>query len=209
MYCQCVKRIFDLTISILLLIFLFPFLIFLYLLVYFILGSPAIFTQMRPGQAEKQFRLYKFRTMRDLRDAHGSLLSDEQRLTKFGSLLRSLSLDELPALINVVKGEMSFVGPRPLLVEYLPYYSAHQKHRHDIRPGLTGWAQINGRNTVSWEKKFEMDVWYVNHCSFWLDCKIIFLTLFKVIRREGIHAEGQVTMTRFDLEQQQLSHHQK
>lgn len=209
MYCQCVKRIFDLIASSLLLIILFPLLLFLYLLVHIVLGSPAIFTQLRPGKAEANFKLYKFRTMRDARDANGNLLSDEQRLTKLGSVLRSLSLDELPALINVLKGEMSFIGPRPLLVEYLPCYSAQQKRRHTIRPGLTGWAQVNGRNELSWQKKFELDVWYVDHCSFWLDCKIVFLTFVKIISREGIHAIGQATMTRFDLEQEQLSEHEK
>ena len=169
-------------------------------LVRLLIGSPILFTQMRPGFNEKPFYLYKFRTMLDLSDKDGKKLSDKERLTPFGKLLRSLSLDELPELINIIKGEMSFVGPRPLLMEYLSYYSPQQRLRHRVKPGLTGWAQINGRNTLSWEKKFEFDVWYVNNISFWLDIKIIFVTVIKIIKREGINANDQVTMTRFDLE---------
>ena len=199
MYCQFLKRIFDFFAAIFLLLLLFPLMLLIALLIRINLGSPILFQQWRPGKNEKIFLLYKFRTMRDARDEKGNLLSDAERLTRFGSLLRTLSLDELPTLINVVKGEMSFIGPRPLLVEYLPYYSEKQKKRHHVRPGITGWAQINGRNKLSWEKKFELDVWYVDHCSFILDCKIFFLTLIKVIKREGIHADGEVTMTRFDL----------
>jgi len=197
MYCQWVKRTFDFALASLLLLMLFPLYLILFLLVRFFLGSPIIFKQQRPGLYGKPFCLYKFRTMLDSRDKEGQLLSDAQRLTRFGRLLRSLSLDELPELINVLKGEMSLVGPRPLLMEYLAHYSPRQAQRHNLRPGITGWAQVNGRNTLSWEKKFELDLWYVEHCSFALDCKIIFLTMMKMIKREGISAVGEATMTRF------------
>lgn len=200
MYYEWSKRIFDFIVASITLFFIFPLMILLCLLIRIFLGSPIFFRQLRPGMHEKPFYLYKFRTMRDTRDKQGNLLSDKERLTKFGKLLRSLSLDELPELINVLKGEMSLVGPRPLLMEYLPYYSKQQQLRHTVKPGLTGWAQINGRNAVSWEKKFELDVWYVTHRSFMLDLKIIFMTFIKIIKREGIHAVGQATMTRFDLE---------
>ena len=161
------------------------------------LGSPVLFTQDRPGKDEKIFKLYKFRTMTDERDENGELLPDEIRLTKFGKLLRSTSLDELPSLINIIRGDMSVVGPRPLLVQYLPLYNERQHHRHDVRPGLTGYAQANGRNSVSWQEKFEMDVYYTEHISFWMDVKIIFQTALEVLRRDGISAEGQATVAYF------------
>lgn len=161
------------------------------------LGSPVIFSQVRPGKHGKPFKMVKFRTMLDAFDANGDLLPDSQRLTRFGSFLRSSSLDELPELWNVLKGDMSLVGPRPLLMEYLPLYSSEQYRRHEARPGVTGWAQINGRNALSWEEKFELDVWYVDNRSLWLDVKIIFLTIKKVVVRDGISAEGEVTMPKF------------
>jgi lipopolysaccharide/colanic/teichoic acid biosynthesis glycosyltransferase len=161
------------------------------------LGSPVLFRQIRPGMHSKPFAMYKFRTMTDERDNHGDLLPDDQRLTRFGKLLRSTSLDEFPALINVLKGEMSLVGPRPLLMEYLPLYSPEQARRHEVRPGITGWAQVNGRNAISWEEKFKLDVWYVDNRSLWLDIKILWMTFAKVFRREGISQEGQATMTKF------------
>ena len=161
------------------------------------LGSQVLFTQDRPGKDEKIFKLYKFRTMTDERDENGELLPDEVRLTKFGKLLRSTSLDEIPSLINIIKGDLSVVGPRPLLVQYLPLYNERQHHRHDVRPGLTGYAQANGRNSVSWQEKFEMDVYYTEHISFWMDVKIIFQTALEVLRRDGISAEGQATVAYF------------
>ena len=161
------------------------------------LGSPVLFTQDRPGKDEKIFKLYKFRTMTDERDENGELLPDEVRLTKFGKLLRSTSLDELPSLINIFRGDMAVVGPRPLLVQYLPLYNERQRHRHDVRPGLTGYAQANGRNTVSWPEKFEMDVYYTEHISFWMDVKIILQTVLEVLRRDGISADGQATVEYF------------
>lgn len=161
------------------------------------LGSPVLFQQTRPGLCGRPFKMVKFRTMTDERDASGALLPDAVRLTPFGRFLRSSSLDELPELLNVLKGDMSLVGPRPLLMEYLPLYNARQAKRHDVRPGLTGWAQINGRNTLSWEDKFELDVWYVENRTFWLDLKIILLTIKKVLVREGISAAGEATMSKF------------
>ena len=161
------------------------------------LGSPVLFAQERPGKDEKIFSIYKFRTMTDAKDSSGQLLPDEDRLTKFGKFLRSTSLDELPELINIFRGDMSVVGPRPLLVQYLPLYNERQHHRHDVRPGLTGYAQANGRNTVSWPEKFEMDVYYTEHISFWMDVKIILQTALEVLRRDGISAEGQATVAYF------------
>ncbi|MCE5981350.1 MULTISPECIES: sugar transferase [unclassified Pseudomonas] len=161
------------------------------------LGSPVLFRQVRPGLDGKPFEMVKFRTMRDAHDAQGNPLPDAQRMTSFGSFLRSSSLDELPELWNVIKGDMSLVGPRPLLMEYLPLYDAEQLRRHDARPGVTGWAQINGRNALSWEDKFNLDVWYVDNQSLWLDIKIIFLTIKKVLVRDGISGEGEVTMSKF------------
>jgi lipopolysaccharide/colanic/teichoic acid biosynthesis glycosyltransferase len=162
------------------------------------LGSPVLFTQVRPGLHGKPFRMVKFRTMTDARDASGALLPDAQRLTPFGRFLRSSSLDELPELWNVLRGEMSLVGPRPLLMEYLPLYSPEQARRHEVRPGITGWAQVNGRNAISWGDKFALDVWYVDHRSLWLDVRILWLTVRKVLVRDGISAAGEATMPRFE-----------
>lgn len=191
------KRLFDLCGSILgILIFALP----LILLVYLVrsrLGSPVFFTQVRPGLNGKPFRMVKFRSMTDGRSPDGKLLPDADRLTHFGALLRSTSLDELPELWNVLKGEMSLVGPRPLLVEYLPLYTPEQARRHDVRPGITGWAQVNGRNAISWEEKFALDVWYVENQSLWLDIKILWLTVRKVLVRDGISASGEVTASKF------------
>lgn len=161
------------------------------------MGAPVIFRQTRPGHNGKPFRMIKFRTMRDAVDADGRPLPDEERLTKLGQFLRASSLDELPELWNVLKGEMSLVGPRPLLMEYLPLYSPEQARRHEVRPGITGWAQVNGRNAISWDEKFALDVWYVDNQSFWLDLKIIWLTIRKVIKRDGISAKGEATMSKF------------
>lgn len=162
------------------------------------LGSPVLFTQVRPGLHGRPFRMVKFRTMTDARDASGVLLPDAQRLTSFGRFLRASSLDELPELWNVLRGEMSLVGPRPLLMEYLPLYSPEQARRHEVRPGITGWAQVNGRNAISWADKFALDVWYVNHRSLWLDMKILWLTMRKVLVRDGISAPGDATMPKFE-----------
>ena len=162
------------------------------------LGSPVLFTQVRPGLHGKSFRMVKFRTMTDARDASGALLPDAQRLTPFGRFLRASSLDELPELWNVLRGEMSLVGPRPLLMEYLPLYSPEQARRHEVRPGITGWAQINGRNAISWADKFALDVWYVDHRSLWLDLRILWMTVRKVLVRDGISAAGEATMPRFE-----------
>jgi sugar transferase EpsL len=161
------------------------------------LGAPVLFRQQRPGYRERPFQLIKFRTMTNQRDATGTLLPDAQRLTLFGSWLRATSIDELPGLINILRGEMSFIGPRPLLMKYLPLYSSEQARRHDVKPGFSGWAQINGRNALSWEEKFRLDVWYVDHQSFWLDLRIFLITIWKVIRREGINAPGEATMPPF------------
>jgi len=191
------KRIMDLILSLIAIVVLSPVLLIVAILVRIKLGSPIIFKQKRPGLNEKIFTLYKFRTMTDEKDEKGELLPDSIRLTKFGKFLRSTSLDELPELFNIIKGDMSIVGPRPLLVQYLPLYNEHQKHRHDVRPGLTGLAQVNGRNAISWEEKFKLDVEYVNNVSFHLDWKIILLTLKKVIIREGINSETSVTMEPF------------
>lgn len=191
------KRLFDLIVAAILLLVLTVPLLVLGVLVYFNLGSPILFSQVRPGLKGKPFRMYKFRTMRDAQDAHGRLLPDAERLTRFGALLRATSLDELPELWNVLKGEMSLVGPRPLLMEYLPLYSPEQSRRHEVRPGVTGWAQVNGRNAISWEEKFRLDVWYVDNQSFLLDLKILWMTFQKVFKREGISAAGEATMSRF------------
>ena len=191
------KRFFDISVSSTALVLLFPMLIFLSWQVRRQLGSPVLFRQLRPGLNGKPFKMIKFRTMRDVRDAQDNPLPDSERMTPFGSFLRSSSLDELPELWNVLKGEMSLVGPRPLLMEYLPLYSPEQYRRHKVRPGVTGWAQINGRNALGWEEKFKLDVWYVDNRSLWLDLKIIFLTIKKVVVREGISAEGEATMSKF------------
>ncbi|KAF7769387.1 hypothetical protein PUND_a0502 [Pseudoalteromonas undina] len=191
------KFVFDLLVSVILLIVTMPLILIVAALVRLKLGSPILFTQNRPGLNGNTFKMMKFRTMLDAKDKQGNLLPDEQRMTKLGSFLRSTSLDELPGLFNVLKGDMSLVGPRPLLVDYLPLYDKEQARRHNVRPGITGWAQVNGRNAISWEQKFELDVWYVDNQSIWLDFKILLLTIRKVFVREGISAEGEVTMTRF------------
>ncbi len=197
MYARYIKRWLDFILSLLAIIILSPILLIVALLVRIKLGSPVIFKQERPGLHEKIFTLYKFRTMTDEKDKDGNLLPDDQRLTKFGKLLRSTSLDELPELFNIFKGDMSIVGPRPLLVKYLPLYNEHQKHRHDVRPGFTGWAQCNGRNAISWEEKFDLDIYYVKHVSFRLDLSIIFKTIKIVFLREGISSDTSVTMEEF------------
>ena len=203
MYAKYVKRILDFTLSLLALIVLSPIMLILYILVRIKLGNPVIFKQLRPGKDEKIFKLYKFRTMTDEKDEQGNLLPDEQRLTKFGKFLRSTSLDELPELINIIKGDMAIVGPRPLLVQYLEFYNEEQKHRHDVRPGLTGLAQVSGRNSITWEEKFKQDIEYINHLTFKNDVKIIFMTIGKVFKREGISQDGEATMERFDIAQAQ------
>lgn len=196
-YEKYVKRALDITLSGFALVVLSPVLAITALLVKTKLGSPVIFCQARPGKNGKIFNLYKFRSMTDARDENGNLLPDEVRLTKFGKLLRSTSLDELPELWNILRGDMSIVGPRPLLVKYLPLYNEEQRHRHDVRPGLTGWAQANGRNALTWEEKFRLDVWYVQNLSFWIDIKTIFLTVKNVFRREGISSGTAATMEEF------------
>lgn len=180
------KRFFDLFFSIILFILLFPVLAGAALLIRIKMGTPVLFRQIRPGLKGNLFEIYKFRTMTDAKDSQGNLLADDLRLTTLGSRLRRSSLDELPQLLNVLRGEMSFVGPRPLMTEYLPRYSAEQARRHEVKPGITGWAQINGRNAISWEDKFRLDVWYVDNQSFWLDIKILAMTLMKVIQRQGV-----------------------
>ena len=199
MYKKYIKRILDIIISLSLLIVLWPVLLIVAILVRIKLGSPVIFKQERPGLNENVFTLMKFRTMTDAKDENGNLLPDSVRLTKFGKILRSTSLDELPELINILKGDMSFVGPRPLLVQYLPLYNEHQKHRHDVRPGLTGLAQVNGRNLLTWEERFDFDVAYVNNVSFLNDVKIFFDTIAMVFKREGVSPanNGNVTMDYF------------
>lgn len=192
------KRLFDFSFSLFGLLLLSPLLLLTAILVRFKHGSPALFRQFRPGLHGKLFQMYKFRTMTNERDAEGNLLPDPLRMTKLGKFLRSTSLDELPELINVLKSEMSLVGPRPLLMEYLPLYTPEQARRHEVLPGITGWAQINGRNAISWEEKFRLDVWYVDNCSFWLDLKILWCTVVKVFKREGISQEGRATMEKFE-----------
>ena len=191
------KRLFDFIVALSVLTLLSPVIIVVALLIRSRLGSPILFTQNRPGKNGEIFKMFKFRSMLDSADASGNLLSDCERLTPFGEKLRSTSLDELPGLWNVLKGDMSLVGPRPLLVEYLPLYSSEQAKRHNVRPGITGWAQVNGRNAISWDSKFALDVWYVNNQSFWLDIKILLLTVKKVFVREGISADGHVTIEKF------------
>jgi len=191
------KRLLDVLIAGFALFVLCIPLLLLLLLVRMKLGTPALFSQLRPGRHGRPFRMYKLRSMTDARDADGKLLPDSERLTRFGRFLRSTSLDELPELWNVLKGEMSLVGPRPLLMEYLPLYSAEQARRHEVRPGLTGWAQVNGRNALDWEDRFRLDVWYVDNQTMSLDLRILWLTLRKVFAREGISAAGEATMTRF------------
>ena len=191
------KRCIDAAAALVGLMVLAPVLLIIALLIRLKLGSPVLFRQVRPGLDAKPFEMVKFRTMRDAVDKHGNPLPDEERMTRLGHILRATSLDELPELWNVLKGDMSLVGPRPLLMEYLPLYSTEQYRRHEVRPGVTGWAQVNGRNALSWEEKFKLDVWYVDNRSLWLDIKILLLTLKKVLVRDGISAEGQATMERF------------
>jgi lipopolysaccharide/colanic/teichoic acid biosynthesis glycosyltransferase len=191
------KRLFDLAVATLLLVLLAPLFVVIALLIRVFLGSPILYRQTRPGKQGQPFQISKFRTMRKAVNAKGISLPDVDRLTRFGKVLRSTSLDELPELINVIRGEMSLVGPRPLLMEYLQYYTEEENRRHEVRPGITGWAQVNGRNALTWEEKFSLDVWYVDHQSLWLDLKILFMTVGKVIARDGVSAEGHVTMPPF------------
>lgn len=191
------KRLFDIFVALTLFLLLLPILLVVALLIRINLGGPILFSQDRPGLNGKIFKMYKFRSMSNELDQHGNLLPDEIRLTKFGKALRASSLDELPELVNILKGDMSLVGPRPLLVEYLPLYNQQQARRHEVRPGITGWAQVNGRNSVSWEQKFDLDVWYVENQSFLLDIKILFMTFFKVIKKDGISQAQHVTAEKF------------
>lgn len=191
------KSLFDKTLALFLIILFSPIYIIVSLLIFFKMGSPILFRQQRPGYKEKIFGIYKFRTMTNEKDANGNLLPDDKRLVGIGKFIRSTSLDELPQLFNVLKGEMSFVGPRPLLEEYLPLYNEKQKRRHDVKPGITGWAQVNGRNAISWEQKFDYDVWYVDNQSFLLDIKILWLTFLKVVKRSDISSSTSSTMEKF------------
>lgn len=199
MYSDFFKRLIDFVLVLCALLIIWPILLVIIIFLHFAnKGAGVFFTQDRPGKNAKIFKAIKFKTMTDERDADGKLLPDAERLTKVGRIVRSLSIDELPQLINVLKGDMALVGPRPLLPKYLPLYSKEQFRRHEVRPGITGWAQVNGRNNISWTKKFELDVWYVDHCSFWLDVKIILLTVKKVFFREDISKAGEVTTVPFD-----------
>jgi len=191
------KRWVDITLTVPAVIILLPLYAIIACGVRIFIGSPILFSQNRPGLGGRAFILYKFRTMTQTRDEKGALLLDADRLTRFGRFLRATSVDELPELWNVLRGDMSLVGPRPLLLEYIPLYTKEQNRRHEVRPGITGWAQVNGRNAICWEEKFKLDVWYVDHQSFWLDMKILFLTIIKVLKREGINQEGQATMEPF------------
>lgn len=193
-----IKRLFDIIVSLTLIILLAPLILFIALLIWVTMGRPILFRQRRVGYKGQVFTIYKFRTMTEERDENGNLLPDEQRLTRFGRFLRETSLDELPELFNVLKGDMSLVGPRPLLVEYLPYYTPEERKRHNMRPGITGWAQVNGRNAITWDQKLALDVWYVDNWSLWLDFKIILMTIIKVIKREGISTNGYATAPRLD-----------
>ena len=199
MYKNCFKRMIDCCLAMVAIVVLSPVMdAVAVLLAVANKGAGVVFTQTRPGKNGRLFKVMKFKTMTDERDENGNLLPDAQRLTKTGKFIRSTSLDELPQLFNVLKGDMALIGPRPLLPQYLPLYSKEQARRHDVRPGITGWAQVHGRNAISWKKKFDLDVWYVDHCSFWLDLKIILLTVKKVIIREGITQEGQATAEYFN-----------
>lgn len=199
MYKHCLKRVFDFLFALVALLVLWPVLLLITVGLHVAnKGAGAFFFQERPGRYGKLFKVIKFKTMTDERDEQGQLLPDAERLTKIGKVVRSLSIDELPQLVNVLKGDMALIGPRPLLPQYLPLYSKEQARRHDVRPGITGWAQVHGRNAINWTKKFELDVWYVDHCSFRVDMKIFFLTIKKVLVREGISQEGQATMEYFN-----------
>jgi len=198
MYKKIIKPLFDKILAVILIILFSPMMIITVILIYLKMGRPIIFTQSRPGYKGKIFKIYKFRTMTNEKDENGNLLPDEQRLKGLGAKIRSLSLDELPQLFNVLKGEMSFVGPRPLLVEYLELYNDEQKRRHDVVPGITGWAQVNGRNAISWKQKFKYDIEYVDNQSFLFDLKIMFLTAMKVLKRDGISQAGNATMEKFN-----------
>lgn len=197
MYLKIFKRIIDFLVSLLAIIVISPVLVGLILALAFFHRGKVFFIQARPGKNEKIFKLIKFKTMNDKKDAGGNLLADKERITKLGHFIRSTSLDELPQLINVLKGDMSLIGPRPLLVSYLTYYNAFQKRRHEVKPGITGWAQVNGRNAISWEERFKLDVWYVEHVSLPLDVRIISKTIVKVFKREGVNANRSTTMPRF------------
>ena len=197
MYTAFFKRLLDFILSLLGFVILSPVFLIVWILLLFANQGKPFFLQPRPGKRERIFKIIKFKTMNDKKDRNGNLLPDEKRLTAIGKFVRNSSLDEIPQLLNVIKGDMSLIGPRPLLVQYLPLYNAEQKRRHEVRPGITGWAQVNGRNAISWEKKFEYDVWYVDHLSFMLDIKIIFKTIKKVFVSEGISADGEATMTVF------------
>ncbi|WP_221659321.1 sugar transferase [Bacteroides salyersiae] len=198
MYKFILKRLFDFCVVLTVLLIIWPVLLIVAIGLYLVnRGTSLFFMQERPGKDNKIFKVIKFKTMTDKRDAEGNLLPDEQRLTKIGKFVRSTSIDELPQLINVLKGDMALIGPRPLLPQYLPLYNKEQARRHEVRPGITGWAQVNGRNAISWTKKFELDVWYVDHCSFLLDMKILFLTIKKVFVREGISSDTSATMEPF------------
>ncbi|MBW4619071.1 MAG: sugar transferase [Cyanosarcina radialis HA8281-LM2] len=196
-FSRLLKSVLDKLVAAIALVIFSPIILVLAIAIYTRMGSPIVFTQPRPGKNGRIFTFYKFRTMTDERDARGNFLSDEERLTALGEFLRRTSLDELPQLGNVLKGDMSFVGPRPLMVEYLPRYNAQQARRHEVTPGITGWAQINGRNEIDWPEKFKLDVWYVDNWSLWLDLKILFLTFWKVVRREGINQSGHATVEDF------------
>ncbi len=198
MYIKVFKPLLDKIAAFLLIVLFLPVYMIVAILVYLKMGRPVIFTQNRPGYKGKIFKIYKFRTMTNEKDENGNLLSDEKRLKKAGKIIRSLSLDELPQLFNILKGDMSFVGPRPLLVEYLPLYNKEQQKRHDVKPGITGWAQVNGRNAISWKKKFKYDVEYVDKQSFLFDMKIVWMTILKVFKKEGISQNGKATMEKFN-----------
>ncbi len=197
MYKTYIKRFLDFIISLIGLVLIFPLFILVIIGLFFANQGKPFFLQLRPGKNERIFKIIKFKTMNDKKDSEGNLLSDAERLTKIGAFVRKTSLDELPQLINVLKGDMSLIGPRPLLPEYLPLYNVSQKRRHEVKPGITGWAQVNGRNAIRWSQKFEYDVWYVNNVSFLLDCKIVYLTINKVFKREGITSENSVSAEAF------------